>query len=283
MAVPAPPPPIGEDDLHGWVDGRLTPARAALLQQWLEANPDMAARLRADATQRSLLRAALAPSAAAPIPARLRLRHIRAQRRQRRSAFVRVAAAVMLLLGLGTGFGWMLRGPVAPELAPELAPEFAMVPALEASPPLAALTSPPITALARDTALGPWLADHLGEEMPLPALENFGFHLDSAWVLQVAGKRSALLRYVDPDGIALSLWRAVDTHALVQPLRCADGPGGVVTYAWSDGRHHHALSAALPRDRLRPIALAVETFTREAPRQPLLAALPRRPCLTGIG
>ena len=180
-----------------------------------------------------------------------------------------------MLVSLGAGLGWTLRGQ------PE--PDFAAPPAFEAMPPIAGLPATPLAALARDTALGPWLAAHLGEEMPLPELGNFGFQLDAAWVLDLGGHPAALLRYVDPDGIALSLWREVDPRGQAQPLRCADGAGGLVTYAWSDGRHRHALSASLPRDRLRPMALAVERFMREAPRQPLLAALPRRPCLAGIG
>jgi anti-sigma factor RsiW len=275
MAPPPPSPPIGEDDLHAWVDGRLSPARAAEVAAFLATRPALAARLQADAAQRARLRAALIPVAAEPIPARLRLAQLRAQRRQRWRGQGRVAAAAVLLLGLGTSLGWTLRGQVEPG--------FAATPLAEAPLTLTTLPSAPLVAFGRESALGPWLADHLGEEMPLPDLAGFGFQPDAAWVWPDRGAPAALLRYVDPDGIALSLWREVDARALVQPLRCDDGAGGLVTYAWSDGRHRYALSALLPRERLRPIAVAVERFMREAPRQPLLAALPRRPCLTGTG
>ena len=44
-------------------------------------------------------------------------------------------------------------------------------------------------------------------------------------------------------------------HTILGTWRCADEPGGLVTYTWSDGRHLHAVTAALPRERLRPVAL----------------------------
>jgi anti-sigma factor RsiW len=188
-----------------------------------------------------------------------------------------VAAAAAALVLAGTGLGWTLRGQVAPEMAG--LPTAAEPAALHR---LATGSALPVEAQASETDIAPWLAARLGEEMPLPDLAEFGFTLDAAWVLP-GRRQAAILRYVDPDGVALSVWRQPDDKAEAQPLRCADGPGGLVTYTWADGQYRHAVSAILPRDRLRPMALAVERFMREAPRRALLAALPRRPCLTETG
>ena len=48
-------------------------------------------------------------------------------------------------------------------------------------------------------------------------------------------------------------------------MRCTDEPGGIVTYSWSDGRHLHLVTAQLPRERLRPIALEVERAVSMTP------------------
>ena len=36
--------PVGEDDLHAYVDGQLTPERRSAVERWLESNPEAAAR-----------------------------------------------------------------------------------------------------------------------------------------------------------------------------------------------------------------------------------------------
>ena len=38
--------PIGEDDLHAYVDGRLQPERLAIVESYLKTNPEIAARRR---------------------------------------------------------------------------------------------------------------------------------------------------------------------------------------------------------------------------------------------
>ena len=57
------PRPVGEDDLHGLIDGRLEPERQALVEAWLRGNPARAAEVSADRALRERLRARLAPIA----------------------------------------------------------------------------------------------------------------------------------------------------------------------------------------------------------------------------
>jgi anti-sigma factor RsiW len=76
--------PIGEDDLHAYVDRRLPQDRIEKVEAYLKSNPDVAAQVSAWRMQRETLRDQLASKAAEPIPARLRISNIRAIQRQDR-------------------------------------------------------------------------------------------------------------------------------------------------------------------------------------------------------
>lgn len=276
--APDPDAPIGEDDLQALVDGVLDPARAPAVQRYLAERPDEAARVRAFARQRDALRAALAFKAAEPIPARLRIGHLRASRRAAARARWRVAAAAACLMLAGAGLGWTVRGTLEADALPVAGPSVPAALYLAEAPARQ-------EALARDADLGAWLHDRLGKPMAVPDLAGHGFLPDLARVLPDEGGPAAMLRYVDADGIALSIWRRPTRDPVPRPLLCADEPGGLVTYSWSDGRHQHAVTAALPRDRLRPIALAVERAMEAPPAAPsgLMAGRTRRPCDTALG
>ncbi len=271
-----PEAPIGEDDLHAFIDGVLDPSRMAAVQAFLAARPDEAARLRAIAAQRDALRAALAFKEAEPIPARLRIGHLRAARRRTTWARGRVAVAAMLILAVGAGLGWGLRGSFGPQLAviertqpfpPDVAP--APVARIEAS--------------VRTADIGAWLRRETGQVVPVPDLTDFGFALDGAMVLPGAEGAAAMLRFVDADGTVLSVWRRPSPDPVSRRMRCTDEPGGAVTYSWSDGRHLHLVTAPLPRERLRPIALEVERAMEAPPEIGVMAGLGRRPCETALG
>ena len=274
------PAPIGEDELQALVDGQLDPARAEVLERYLAARPEDAARLRAFIAQRDALRAALAFKAAEPIPARLRSAHLRSARHRAAVSRWRAIAAAAVLLLAGSGFGWTARGTL----------DVAMPVADPASAPAAlhrALADPGqrLEASARDTDIAGWLRAKTGEAIPVPRLVGYGFTLDLAWVLPAADGPSVMLRFMDPDGTAVSVWRRPTHDPVPRQLRCADEPGGLVTYTWSDGRHLHAVTAALPRERLRPVALAVERAMEAPPAAPagVMAGLTRRPCEMALG
>jgi anti-sigma factor RsiW len=274
---PAPAAPIGEDDLHALVDGRLDPVRRAAVERHLAGHPADAARVAAYAAQRQALGAALAFKAQEPIPARLRLAHLRAGRRAAMLRRARMAAAAAVLLMLGGGLGWTVRGAIPSSAAPAAAGP--AVPDREPAGPAA----PRMAALARETDIAAWLLPRLREPLLPPDLTGFGFALEVAWVLPGSDGPGAMLLYVDPDGSALTIWRRPARDPLPRDLRCADEPGGLVTYSWSDGRLLHAVTAAMPRDRLRPIALFVERALEAPPPPALVARVLRRPCDTGLG
>ena len=75
--------PITEDDHHAYVDDVLEPERRAEVGSYLADHPDVAKRVAGFADQRELLRAALAPIAAEPLPPELNLSRIVEGRRRR--------------------------------------------------------------------------------------------------------------------------------------------------------------------------------------------------------
>jgi anti-sigma factor RsiW len=270
--------PIGEDDLHALVDGQIDSTRLPAVERYLAERPDEAARVQAFMGQRDALRAALAFKADEPIPARLRVANLRAGRRRAVVARWRMAAAAAVLLMVGGGIGWSLRGSLQPEPSMAAA-EPAVIHRQFAEGP-----APRMQALTRDTDIAAWLLPRLGEPLSPPDLSNFGFALEAAWVLPGSDGAAAMLLYVDLDGTALSIWRRPTRDPVPRQLRCADEPGGLLTYSWSDGHRLHAVTAAMTRDRLRPIAQAVERDLEAPPaRSGLIAGLVRRPCDTSLG
>ncbi|WP_137178261.1 anti-sigma factor [Roseomonas sp. AR75] len=269
-----PTPPIGEDDLHALVDGVLDPARLPAVQRYLAERPDEAARVQDFTAQRHALRAALDFKAREPIPARLRVANLREARGRAARQRWRMAGAAAVLVVMGSGLGWTLRGSMEPRPDATAALQRATAEA----------PAPPLQAMARDTDLGLWLFRRLGEPFPPPDLTGFGFALETAFVLPGRDGHAAQLRYVDGAGTALSLWRRPSPDPVPRQLRCVDEPGGLLTYSWSNGETLYAVTAALERDRLRPIAQALER-AMEAPASVAgpLAGRARRPCDAALG
>ncbi len=107
--------PISEDDLHAFVDGRLSMARQAEVEAWFADHPESAAKAADYRAQRIALQKALAPILDAPVPSTLNLRTLSVERRRPRSLSRgwRAAAAALLLMVGGTG-GWLAHGVIKP-------------------------------------------------------------------------------------------------------------------------------------------------------------------------
>jgi Predicted transmembrane transcriptional regulator (anti-sigma factor) len=63
--------PISEADLHGYVDRQLSPARLALVEQFLATHPEERARTRDWQQQNEMMRGLLNPVLGEPVPLRL--------------------------------------------------------------------------------------------------------------------------------------------------------------------------------------------------------------------
>ena len=111
------PAPVGEDELMGYVDGRLSPERAEAVRAYLAAHPEAHERLSHYAEQRQALRAVFA-SVDGSIPTRLRIPRLIAERRRRDvRRIIEIAAAICLLAVGGIG-GWSARDFMSPLASP---------------------------------------------------------------------------------------------------------------------------------------------------------------------
>src|SRR5262245_26893792 len=100
-------PPVGEDELHAYVDGELAADRRVAVEAWLASHADDAARVSAWRAQAYAIRAKYGAVADEPVPARFDLDKLaRSGRRWSRFA----AAAVLAALIVGTTAGWFGRG-----------------------------------------------------------------------------------------------------------------------------------------------------------------------------
>ena len=259
--------PVGEDDLQALVDGRLAPDRAAITHAFLEANPDLAARLRLDGEVRSALRGRLRPIADAPVPSRLRVAAIMAERRQsRRRGLGAAAAALVLLLG-GAGGGWFAREALGGARTGEPQPWALMAgDALAAHRTYAVEIVHPVEVRAEQSAhLAQWLSKRLRRRLILPDLEPFGLSLVGGRLLPAGADVAALLMYADAAGARLTVYVRCGAagESALRFLR----EGELSSFAWAGEGYGYVVAAPMERERLQSVARAVsQEFDLEAAR-----------------
>lgn len=244
--------PVSEDDLHAYVDGALPEARRAEVEAYLERHPHIAQRFGRFAEQRETLRAALAPIAAEPLPARLNLSHLADARRQGRWQGWRAAvAACLLLLAGGTG-GWMLRGDggTRPAGIAALAGEASYAYAVFGSDRARAVEIP-----ANDSAaLVRWFENRLDRPVAVPDLQHSGYRLMGGRVVATQNGAAGLLMYDDAHGQRIAILMrpmvAKDRNARMAPHR----EGDVAGYSWADAGMGYSLVGHEDTEQLHPLA-----------------------------
>ncbi|MGX7704918.1 anti-sigma factor [Methylobacterium sp. Gmos1] len=249
--------PIGEDDLHALVDGRLDTARQSEVEAYLAANPEARARVDRLRTLGRDLRTALAPIAAEPIPARLNLAHVvEARRRPRLQASARHAAAAALLLAVGGLGGWGLRGAVAPAgidaLAQEASTSFAVY---------APDRTRPVELAASDSAeLARWFSARLDRKVGVPDLSSAGCRLMGGRLVATPHGPAGLLMYDDHRGTRF----VVLMRPMAEP---GDAPmrehrfGSAIGYAWAQDGLGYSLVGAAGAAVLHPLANTIRSTT----------------------
>jgi anti-sigma factor RsiW len=251
--------PIGEDDLQGYVDGRLEPNRAAVVAKWLEEHPDSAARIAAEGAQREELRARLQAKANEPVPTRLRIANIRAARRRRLArAALRVAAAVVLVFA-GAAAGWELRGVTARQTG-----EIALLTAdaLAAHRTFVVEVRHPVEVDAGQEAhLVQWLSRRLGRELVAPDLAGLGYRLIGGRLLPAESGPAAQLMYEADGGRRLTLYLRTEKGEDRTAFRYVDS-GGVAAFYWIDNGFGYAVSGTADRQALLRVAERVYDQTQ---------------------
>lgn len=250
--------PIGEDDLQAFVDRQLPAERAALVQAYLDAHPDQAARLDRYNAQSQALAGALQAKFDEPIPARLRVDALLARRRQRLSGHLARAAAVVLVAGLGAAGGWFGHGWTSRDRL-----HAATANAVAAWQTFTVEVRHPVEVRADEGAhLVQWLSTRLARPLTPPHLAPLGFRLMGGRVLPTGGVPAALLMYDDDRGARLTVY--------VQPMGI-DGEefrytqqGDIRTIIWAERRLALAVTGQVPQDALMAVARRVRDDLAQA-------------------
>ncbi len=254
--------PIGENDLHSYVDGRLDVARRSKVERYLAMNPQAATRVAAYQAQREAIRAAFAADGAEPVPPHLSLSSILAKRNRRPRTPWLVAASVLLALVLGTAGGWWFRDlPDLGQTRRSLEREaFAshLVYSVDVDHPveLAADDAPRLLA---------WLSHRLERTVVAPDLSTFGYRFIGGRLLATErGLPAALLMYDDKKHHRMSIVlrpMAVEVYA---PWRITQ-KNGVNVCTWMDDGLGFAVAAELPESELVPLTTRIgEDFEAHA-------------------
>jgi anti-sigma factor RsiW len=103
--------PIGEDELHAYVDGFLARERRLTVERYLDDHPEAAARIAGWQAVGEALRNAAAWKFQEPVPASLNIDQLAEARIAHRWGPWRMAAMILVTLAVGAGAGWVVRGP----------------------------------------------------------------------------------------------------------------------------------------------------------------------------
>lgn len=254
--------PIGDDDLHGYVDKRLDPARIAEVEAYIAAHPDAASRILQYREQREALRSALRHKHDEPVPVRLRVASIQAERRRRwRQRLGRIAATGLWLL-IGAAGGWIANeelaaGPPARVATPFPAPGNAVAQeALAAHRVFAAEVRHPVEVdVTQEKHLVEWLSRRLGRPLKVPDLAAQGYRLMGGRLLPASAGPAAQLMYEGAPGRRLTVYLTAEDGGETSFRYVQDGELG--GFYWRDAGFGYAVLAQADRPDLLAAAEAI--------------------------
>ena len=211
--------PIGDDDIHAYVDGQLDLARRAEIEAWLAENPEAAARAAFYARSNEALHQSFDPVLAEPVPAEMSTPKRRRFVLPWRSAAV---AASFALIGLAGG--WFAHGaftePVVVERLVAVPQPMPTQAALAHSAYASEVRHPVEVGADEEAHLVRWLTNRMGKPVKAPKLEAMGYRLMGGRLLPAQRGRQRRLP-VHVRECERHAHHAVHPHAERQPA--ADG------------------------------------------------------------
>lgn len=248
--------PVGEDDLQAFSDNRLAPDRRDAVEQFLLANPDVAASIVRDQAIMADMRDRLNFKAEEAIPARLRVSSVKETIRIRRRSQFRSAIAASAILVIGAIGGW-----TANSLS-TTSPTLAFTSVRMADDAIAAYrtyvveVAHPVEVRASDEAhLVGWLSKRLRSSISAPDLSSFGYRLMGGRLLPAASGPAAMLMYDNDAGSRLTLY--IKTGETDDTAFQFVEENGVSAFLWRDRPLGYVITAPVTRDLLLPIAHTV--------------------------
>ena len=252
--------PIGDDDLHGYVDKRLDPKRTAAVEAYIAAHPDAAVRVRQYQEQRQALRSALQLKFDEPIPVRLRVASIQTERRRRWHRTLGRIAATGLWLLIGAAGGWIANEELAE--GPSMRVTSASVEdgiaheALVAHRVFVAEVRHPVEVdVSQEKHLVEWLSKRLGRPLHVPNLSAQGYQLMGGRLLPASAGPAAQLMYDDGTGRRLTVYLTEEDGGETSFRYVRDGDLG--GFYWRDAGFSYAVLAQADRRELLATAKAI--------------------------
>jgi anti-sigma factor RsiW len=243
-------PPIGENDLHAYVDDQLEAGRRLEVERYLSRDVEAAERVTAYQLQRNAIRAAFSAEPASP---QLSVASIIARRHRRQRVSWLLAASVALAFGLGAAGGWLIHdlpGRGQTQRAMALLEQEAL-----ASHVVYAVDSrhPVEVTGAEAPHLQEWLSNRLNRVVVAPDLSTLGYHLIGGRLLATErGGAAALLMYDDANHRRVSVLLRPMTPKMYAPWRITQSDA-VRVCTWIDDGLGVAVAAAMPESELMPL------------------------------
>lgn len=266
--------------LSAWLDAELNEPTQAGVQDWLQAHPDDAARVRLWAADRDALRARLAPVLDEPMPgAWVDLVTATAPARRLGGSWEALAAQWVLAVGLGAAMGawWARPGGEPPALsgAAPLAAASATTAAETQEPWLhfaalahavyvpekrhpveVAVEGDPAAQKAQEEHLSRWLTKRLDVPVKMFDLRDQGYRLVGGRLLPEGNGPCAQLMYEDSTGQRVTVYlrrKGADAPASFR----YEELNGLGLFYWVDGPAGYALVGPAQRERLLALAEAI--------------------------
>ena len=245
--------PIGDADLHAYVDGELDPTRRAEVEAWLADHADDGAKVEAWKGKIAALHAHFDGVLAEPLSEPLQST-VRGDRTGRAApVWMRIAAAVALFAA-GAASGWSAKDWRGASDA--AAVQFAQR-ALGAHVVYMPERRHAVEVKANEEKhLVAWLSKRLGHAVRAPGLTEAGFELVGGRMLPDAGRPAAQFMYEDGGGQRVMLYVRSGRPDTDTAFRFVSEEG-VGAFYWVDGPLGYALTGKVPRPDLLRLARLV--------------------------
>jgi len=252
---------VGEDELHAHVDGELPADRRVIVEAWLAAHSDDAAKVATWRKQTELIRTRYGAVADEAPPRQFDITRLT---RRRYGALAAAVAATAAAFVVGAALGWTARGVEAAR--PSDLTRFT-ADALDAYRLYVVEVRHPVEVPGDQRPhLDQWLSKRVGSPLRAPELDKVGLKLVGGRLLPGPTGATAFFMYETPSGERFTLYcgRTSDRDTA---LRYTTGDQNAAYY-WVDGDLAYVLSGPAERDKLREIAQTVyEQIDRHTPSQ----------------
>jgi anti-sigma factor RsiW len=253
-----PPAPIGEADLHAFVDDQLSASRRAEVRAVLTDRPELRARVEKLRAQKAALQHFFQPIVEEPIPVRLAITSTISDGWRRRALAAGVAVAVV-----SAGAAWFARGTAdaqayaaaealeTPATLPtaETAETFYQRAAVAHAVYAPEIRHPVEVGGDQEQALAAWLSKRLGATIKPPRLVSLGYQLMGGRLLPGGSGPVAQFMYANPAGDRLTLYVTREAAGKKTGFQFTQD-GSVNVFYWVDAHFGYAISGAADRAEL---------------------------------